>query len=52
LLIEAGADVDAQNKWEWTALMRTLEARDLEVVKLLIEQGADVRCRTSLELQH
>ena len=39
LLLEAGADVGARDKWERTPLFR---ARTPEMVKLLVQHGADV----------
>jgi len=44
LLIEAGADVNAKNAFDATALMWC--ATDLEKVKLLLSKGADVNARS------
>jgi len=56
LLISAGADVNAQNRWRSTALHSATDAasqpvfnagRPLEVARLLIAAGADVNARDS-----
>ncbi len=41
-LIEAGADVNAQNKEGVTALMTASATGHTDIAKLLIEEGADV----------
>jgi ankyrin repeat protein len=47
-LIAAGADVNAREAWrDQTALMWAAEGAFAEVVKLLIEHGADVRARAA-----
>jgi len=40
-LINAGADIDAQNKEGITALMNAVEEDNFEVIKVLLEAGAD-----------
>jgi len=45
-LIEEGADVNAQDKEGWTALMRASQNGHTEVVKLLIEAEAAVNAMT------
>jgi ankyrin repeat protein len=42
LLLDAGADVNAQDNWGKKALARAVPYRDTEVVKLLLDAGADV----------
>ncbi len=42
MLIGAGADVNAKNKRGYTALMLATQRGPIEIVKLLIEGGADV----------
>jgi ankyrin repeat protein len=44
-LIEAGADVNAQDNRGYTALIRASGWRYTEIVKLLIEAGADVNAK-------
>lgn len=41
-LIDKGADVNAQCKWNRTALMMAVKRNDIEMVKLLVENGADI----------
>jgi uncharacterized protein len=45
LLIEAGADVNAQCDYGWTPLMRACNAGELEVARLLLAAGADPNIR-------
>ena len=45
LLIEAGANVNAENKHGWTPLSAACTVGDLEMVTLLIEAGADVNAK-------
>jgi ankyrin repeat protein len=47
LLIEAGADVDAQNKFGITPLASAAGKDRLQVAKLLLENGADPRLRSA-----
>jgi ankyrin repeat protein len=42
LLLEHGADINAQNAQLWTPLHRASDNERLEVVRLLLEHGADV----------
>jgi ankyrin repeat protein len=50
-LIEAGADVNAQSKAGWTALMLASEKGHIDIVKLLVEEGADVNSVTKFEVR-
>lgn len=45
-LLDAGADVNAANKFNKTALMMAVENDNLETVALLLARGADVNART------
>ncbi len=45
VLIEAGADVNAQSGHQHTALSEAAQQKDPEVVKYLIEKGAEVDCK-------
>lgn len=47
LLIENGADVNAGNNRQETALMAAITAGSSDLVKLLIEKGADVNAATA-----
>lgn len=40
-LILAGADLNVQSTYGWTPLMRAARNGDIEIVKLLLEKGAD-----------
>ncbi|HZS05687.1 MAG TPA: ankyrin repeat domain-containing protein [Blastocatellia bacterium] len=42
ILLDSGADIDAQNNNKMTALMEAVLHRDLPVVEVLIEYGADI----------
>ena len=46
-LIEAGADVNAQNNEGWTVLMLASYFGHPEVAKLLVESGADVNAQNN-----
>ncbi|TLD25533.1 hypothetical protein PspLS_05724 [Pyricularia sp. CBS 133598] len=48
LLLDHGADIDFQDKFNGTALMRAVDRRAHEVAELLIKRGADVNCRDML----
>lgn len=41
-LIDKGAQVDPDNDWEWTPLQEAPYAAGVEMVKLLLENGADI----------
>jgi ankyrin repeat protein len=45
-LIDRGADVNAANKFDKTALMMAVEGDNLDTVALLLARGADVNART------
>ena len=45
LFIDAGADVNATDKYGWTALLYASENGRLEIVKYLVENGADVNAK-------
>ena len=40
-LLEAGADVDAQNRQGMTALMKAVRRGRTHIVKILLERGSD-----------
>lgn len=42
-----GADIDAQDKNKWTALHVAADAKSLQTVKLLVENGSDVNLQVS-----
>jgi hypothetical protein len=44
-LIEAGADVNAQDKYKWTPLHYAAMNNRIETAKMLIEAGADVNAK-------
>lgn len=46
LLIEKGADVNAQDYAGWTALHNAAQAGNVEMMKLLLENGADIKLKT------
>ena len=48
-LIKEGADVNAKNNYGWTALSHAARSGNAELVKLLLEHGADVNTRGILE---
>ncbi len=43
--IEAGADVNTQDDYGITALMRAVTPKDIDVAKFLLDKGADVNAR-------
>eukprot|EP00757_Euglenozoa_sp_SAG-D1_P014406 gene14406-21665_t len=45
MLLQAGADIQAKNEYEWTALMRACDKGHSNVVKMLLQAGADDGCR-------
>jgi len=45
LLLENGANVNARDRYGWTALMWAVFKGYKEIVKLLLENGADVNVR-------
>ena len=49
LLIKAGADVDAKDKFAETALMYAAQNNAADTTKLLIKAGADVNAKTRQE---
>jgi ankyrin repeat protein len=49
-LIEHGADVNAKNGWERTALMHAIDHQNVYLALLLIEKGADVNLTGSSSL--
>lgn len=42
ILLEHNADVNMQNKYNWTALMGAVEQANVDAVKLLLEYNADI----------
>jgi ankyrin repeat protein len=46
-VLDKGADVNWQTKWGYTALMYASFSGNEDLVKLLIEEGADVNARTA-----
>ena len=50
LLIENGADIDAQDKYQRTALMRASARGNTDMVALLVENGADVNVKDQKDL--
>ena len=40
-LIELGADVNQKDRYEWTPLYMVIRVRNHEIVKMLLEAGAD-----------
>jgi hypothetical protein len=53
-LIAAGADVNARDEYDWTALHTASEHGNIEVVRMLLDAGADVNAKaegkTALQL--
>ncbi|MGC9057946.1 MAG: ankyrin repeat domain-containing protein, partial [Candidatus Micrarchaeia archaeon] len=49
-LLEKDIDVNAKDKWGWTALMYAARDGRTEIVKLLLEKGADVNAKDILGL--
>jgi hypothetical protein len=49
LIIEAGADVNAQDARGRTPLMAAVQSRDLATLRALIESGADVNARDKMQ---
>lgn len=49
-LIELGADVDARDRYNQTALMHAAHRGDLALVELLVGSGADLEVRAKLHL--
>ena len=47
LLLEAGADVEARDRWGQTALHWAAKRSQANEVKLLLEAGADAEARTT-----
>ena len=47
-LLKKGADVEAKNKYEYTALMKAAINGQLDVVKYLIDNGADVEAKDDI----
>lgn len=45
LLLQLGADCNAEQAGGWTPILMALERRSLNVVKLLLEYGADITAR-------
>ena len=45
LLIEKGADLNAIDKYGYTALIWACRNNNIEIVKLLIEKGADINAK-------
>lgn len=46
LLLEKGADITIANNDGWTPVNIALENGYLEVVKLLLEEGPDITCKS------
>jgi uncharacterized protein YecT (DUF1311 family) len=51
LLLEAGADVNAQNAFGKTALMYAVQERNAKSVSLLLDAHADVNAKTAEDIQ-
>ena len=45
LLHQLGADIDAKNDYNWTALMRAAAVGNFEIVKTLVNLGANIHLR-------
>jgi ankyrin repeat protein len=46
-LIVGGADLEASDFYGWTPLMKATYHNNIEIVKLLVDNGADVNARNS-----
>ncbi|MEM4359477.1 MAG: ankyrin repeat domain-containing protein [Candidatus Bilamarchaeaceae archaeon] len=44
-LLTKGADVNAEDEYGWTALMRAVGGRETKIARMLIEKGADVNAK-------
>ena len=51
-LIEAGADVNVQDEYGYTALMNASKKGHLEIVEKLLDAGADVNVKSDKNLQN
>lgn len=49
LLISYGAEINVQNRANWTPLMVAVNVEDLELVKLLINMGAEIDMRNDAD---
>ena len=45
LLLDKGADIQAEDKHGWSVLHYAVRYGDLETTRLLIERGADIDCQ-------
>lgn len=50
LLLEAGADINAKDKYGQTALMNAARAGQVELVRLLVEHGAELNITAKYKL--
>ena len=41
-LLEKGVEVNGRDPYDWTALMNAVYLNNVEMVKILLDQGADV----------
>ena len=47
-LVENGANLDIQNEYGWTALMRATMENHIDIVRYLLDKGADVNMKTNV----
>ncbi|MBV9123142.1 MAG: ankyrin repeat domain-containing protein [Planctomycetes bacterium] len=49
MVLEAGADIEQRGINDWTPLHRAANAGNLDMVRLLVEHGADLNARTRID---